>query len=70
MDHEAFKAWRKALGLTQAEAADALGISKPTVENYERGVRRDTGGAVEIPKHIALACAAIYNNLPPWQPPA
>ena len=66
MDREAFKAWRKAVTLTQTEAAESLGISKSTVELYERGSRRDNGAPVEIPKHIALACTAIYHKLPPW----
>lgn len=68
MDSEVFKTWRKVMGLTQAQAAEALGISKPTIENYERGTRRDNGAPVEIPKHIALACAAIYHKIGPWKP--
>ncbi|ODN68540.1 helix-turn-helix domain-containing protein [Methylobrevis pamukkalensis] len=59
MTSEQFKAWRKALGFTQAAAAEALGLSKPAVENYDRGVRREDGRAVVIPKVVALACMAI-----------
>ncbi|WP_454917441.1 helix-turn-helix domain-containing protein [Xanthobacter sediminis] len=68
MDSEVFKTWRKVMGLTQAQAAEALGVSKPTIENYERGIRRDNGAPVEIPLHIALACAAIYHKFGPWKP--
>lgn len=66
MDNEAFKAWRAAMGFTQQQAADALGLSKPGLINYEHGKRRDGGKPVEIPRHIALACAAIAAGLEPW----
>ncbi|QRG06109.1 helix-turn-helix transcriptional regulator [Xanthobacter dioxanivorans] len=67
MDNEVFKTWRKVVGLTQAQAAEALGVSKATIENYERGSRREDGRPVEIPRHIALACAAIYHKFGPWR---
>lgn len=67
MTNEGFKAWRKTMMLSQATAAEWLGVSKPTVENYERGTRRDTGDPVVIPRHIALACAALYSRLEPWE---
>lgn len=51
-----FKAWRCRLGLSQQEAADALGLSKGTIENYEAGRRRGSGQTVDIPKHIEAAC--------------
>lgn len=55
-----FKAWRVEVGFTtQQEVADALGISKATVENYEAGRRRDTGQPVDIPVYISLACQAL-----------
>lgn len=66
MTHEDFKAWRSAMDLSQAAAADALGLSKATVENYDRGTRREDGRPVEIPKHVALACAALWHRLEPW----
>jgi transcriptional regulator with XRE-family HTH domain len=65
MTPEDFKAWRKSLNLTQTEAAEALGISRGSVELYELGKRRDDGRPVEIPKSIALACAAVRHKLPP-----
>ncbi len=52
-----FKAWRKLLKLTQAEAAVKLGISSRSVELYESGVR--AGNEVEIPRPVELACAAL-----------
>lgn len=66
MTNEDFKVWRTLMGFTQAGAAAALGVSKPTIENYERGSRREDGRPVEIPKHIALACAALYHRIEPW----
>ena len=65
MTSEQFKAWRKGMGLTQAGAADALGLSKESVFNYETGVRRDGGRAVVIPRTVALACAAVSAGLEP-----
>lgn len=35
---EALKAWRKAYGLTQKEAADRLGANLRTYQNWEAGV--------------------------------
>lgn len=48
-DAAAFKAWRKAHRFTQAQAADALGLSLRTVKYYEKGEQ-------PIPKTVKLAC--------------
>jgi transcriptional regulator with XRE-family HTH domain len=53
----AFKAWRKSLGLSQKEAADALGLKNRIVQYYEKGERN--GEKVKIPKHVRLACYAL-----------
>lgn len=66
MTPEDFKAWRSVMGLSQAKAAEVLGVSKPTIENYERGTRREDDRPVVIPLAIALACAAIYHKIGPW----
>lgn len=66
MTPDDFKAWRKAMGFTQTEAADALGISRGSVELYELGKRRDDGRQVSIPKTVALACSAVTGGLKPW----
>jgi len=65
MTPEQFKSWRDEMGFTQAEAAEALGVSKGTVRNYEIGARREDGRAVVIPKTVALACAAVSAGLRP-----
>jgi DNA-binding XRE family transcriptional regulator len=69
MTPDDFKAWRKAMGLNQTEAAKALGISRSSVELYELGHRRDDKRAVAIPLSIALACAALFKGLKPWSAP-
>jgi transcriptional regulator with XRE-family HTH domain len=54
--HE-FKAWRKALGLKQKEAAEQLGLKKRVIQYYERGHR--DGKKIEVPKTVELACYAL-----------
>lgn len=66
MTSEDFKSWRKELGLSQREAADMIGVSKGSVENYERGHRLEDNRSVVIPKTVALACAAVFHRLQPW----
>jgi transcriptional regulator with XRE-family HTH domain len=65
MTPDDFHLWRKSLGLTQAKAAEALGLGKRAIEHYDTGKRPD-GQPVTIPRHIALACAAIAAGLQPW----
>ncbi len=52
-----FRAWRKRLGLTQAQAAAALDIAARTIRHYERG--RRSGAAVAIPRVVALATRTL-----------
>ena len=49
-----FRTWRKGLGLSQKQAADALGLKNRIVQYYEKGER--DGEKVKIPKHVRLAC--------------
>lgn len=63
METAEFKAWRQAMEYSQRAAADALGLSRVTIELYERGTRRDDGRAVTIPRTVALACAALRHGL-------
>lgn len=64
-----FKAWRKSMGLTQAAAAAVLDLSTSTIEQYDRGARKDTGQPISIPLTVALACAALSAGLAPWKRP-
>jgi DNA-binding XRE family transcriptional regulator len=60
MTKEQFRAWRKAMKLTQTGAARALGLNRNTIELYERGMRRDDPNhVVSIPRTVELACAAL-----------
>jgi transcriptional regulator with XRE-family HTH domain len=54
MTPDEFRKWRKSLNITQAQAGEVLGIGRRTVATYE------SDGP--IPKHIALACAALAAN--------
>ncbi|MET4636133.1 helix-turn-helix domain-containing protein [Kaistia defluvii] len=65
MTPEQFKSWRDEMGMTQSQAADALGVARGTILNYESGSRRDDGRPVAIPKTVALACAALRAGLAP-----
>jgi DNA-binding XRE family transcriptional regulator len=49
MDKREFLRWRRALGYTQEEAAEKLGVVRGTINNWERGVAR-------IPQAVELAC--------------
>lgn len=57
MDAQAFKRWRKSLGLSQKEAAHALGLKRRVVQYYEKGER--DGEPVSVPLTVRLACYAI-----------
>lgn len=52
MTPTAFLARRKALGMTQAQLATALGVHQMTISKWERGKTR-------IPGHVALALDAL-----------
>jgi DNA-binding XRE family transcriptional regulator len=67
MTADEFKNWRNAMGYSQAKAADALGLSKPSVENYERGTRREDDRPVAIPLIVSIACTALYHRVKPWE---
>jgi len=49
-----FTKWRKSLKLSIQEAADALGLSKRTVNDY--------GKAEKIPTAVAMACRAMERD--------
>ena len=62
---EEFIKWRKNQGWSRAFAAMKLGLSKFSIDNYERGERTDTDAPVKIPRVVALAAAAISENIKP-----
>lgn len=61
MTADDLRAWQTAMGYTQQEAAQQLGISWATYKRHLVG---------EPPLQMALACAALAAGLSPWsQPP-
>lgn len=67
MSPEMFKAWRKSLGLSQKEAALALGLRRRIVQYYEKGSR--DGVEVEVPKTVRLACFALTRGCQDYSGP-
>ena len=64
MIHKQFRAWRERLGLTQQNAAAALGLHMNAVEFYEGTWTPSLGFKSHIPKIVRLAMAAIEANVP------
>lgn len=52
MDAPGFLSWRKALQYTQEEAAEKLGVSRATIQNWEKGITR-------VPTMVELACHVL-----------
>lgn len=59
MTPDQFREWRQQLGLGQAAAARALGLSRSRVIDYERGIKRGTDRPASIPRTVELACMAL-----------
>ena len=59
MTPASFKSWRDRMGFRfDTDVAEALGCTRETVRRY-------TDGKTEVPRYIALACAAIEAGLAP-----
>lgn len=52
------RAFRKQLRLTQAQLAEALGVSVSQLWNWEAGVDRRTGKPCPVPRLVELACSS------------
>lgn len=52
MDAADFLSWRKALRYTQPAAAEKLGVSRATIQNWQGGVTR-------VPTMVGLACQVL-----------
>jgi DNA-binding XRE family transcriptional regulator len=59
MTADDMRQWRAEMCYTQADAAQALGVSLSSVQKYELRTR-------PLPVPISLACAAIKAGLPPY----
>lgn len=62
------KRWRKWMGLSQKEAAEALGLKRRVVQYYEKGER--DGETVKIPRSVRLACKALADGSTDYHGPS
>ncbi|MFA7429976.1 MAG: helix-turn-helix transcriptional regulator [Rhodospirillaceae bacterium] len=62
-----FRRWRKALKLSQKDAAEALGLKRRVVQYYEKGER--DGEPIDIPKTVRLACFALTQGITDYAGP-
>lgn len=67
MEPHDFKKWRKTLGLSQKDAAEALGLKRRMIQYYESGER--DGEEVKIPQSVALACYAVAEGVATYRGP-
>lgn len=58
MSADQLRKWRDEMSLSQRDAAEALGWARNALGNSER-----SEGA---PKYIALACASLFLEIPPF----
>ena len=68
MEPADFKKWRKALKLSQKDAANALGLKRRMIQYYEKGER--DGEKVPIPRSERLACYAIAEGIEDYNGPS
>ena len=62
-----FKKWRKALKMSQKDAAQALGLKRRMIQYYESGKRE--GEKVVIPRSVRLACYALAEGIADYHGP-
>ncbi len=62
-----FKKWRKAMSLSQKDAAHALGLKRRMIQYYEKGER--DGEKVSIPLTVRLACYALAEGVADYRGP-
>ncbi|MEM6536956.1 MAG: helix-turn-helix transcriptional regulator [Pseudomonadota bacterium] len=67
MEPHDFRKWRKHLGLSQKDAANALGLKRRMIQYYEKGERE--GEKVRIPLSVRLACYAISEGIEDYNGP-
>ncbi|KYZ87761.1 hypothetical protein A3Q32_10355 [Alcanivorax sp. KX64203] len=61
----AMKDWRTRMGWSQRRAAQELGVTLPTYQSWERGVRLSDGSLIDPPLTALLAAAAREKGLDP-----
>jgi DNA-binding XRE family transcriptional regulator len=60
MSPAGFKAFRERMGWSRSQCAENLQLDRKTHRRMEEGLS-------SIPRHIALACAALAHGLPPME---
>lgn len=65
MTETSFSRWRKKTGMTQTEAASALGVGLTTIKQYEAGHHLGTGKEMAPPKPVRKLMTAIANGIRP-----
>ncbi|MEL6212329.1 MAG: helix-turn-helix transcriptional regulator [Pseudomonadota bacterium] len=68
MEPSDFKKWRKAMKLSQKDAAHALGLKRRMIQYYEKGER--DGEKVVIPQSVRLACYSISEGVADYNGPS
>lgn len=63
MTETSFAKWRAKVGMTQSEAADALGVAVTTVKQYESGKHLGTGKRMSPPEPVRKLMRAIANGI-------
>jgi DNA-binding transcriptional regulator YiaG len=63
-----FFAWRRQLGFTQEQAAEALHVSVSHVHNWDVGLSRSRGTKAEPSHAVRVLMTAIADGIPlePW----
>lgn len=59
-------AWRVHMGMSQRAAAESLGVSLSTYQQWECGASFRDGTPLPPDLRTALACAALAAGLAPW----
>lgn len=55
------KEWRERMKMTQADAAEAIGCSRRSIQQWEKDPDKD------VPKWLAMAVGAVSYGLPPYR---
>jgi DNA-binding transcriptional regulator YiaG len=63
-----FACWREQCGLTQEQAAEALGLSRRQVQAYEKGESHHTGDSRSPKKAVRVLMSVIAEKIDvkPW----
>jgi DNA-binding XRE family transcriptional regulator len=63
MTKDGLRTWRKWMGWSQRVAAEAIGVSRASLQLYEKG-------DLPVPKPVELACEALTRGVRSYEGPA